>query len=158
MRISKIIVFLLVLFLVGCSAPVEDILGNVGSPSITEQYRFGSFDSDQDTIVLIESFSEFRTFLSENHPGDEKYNSLLKLYSADFFKDNVLYAKEIMVASGSTQVSADKIQIEDSNLYLHVKLKTPEIGTSDIANWICLFGVNRQSVKDIKNVEVVIDK
>ncbi len=113
---------------------------------------------EQGTTKVIDSLEEFTEFLQGNPPDSSKLASLLKKYNEEFFIDNVVYAHLLMMASGSTKVNASKVDFLNGQLKLTIKTKTPEIGTCDIANWVSLFPLDRNIAKNVKSIDVDVQK
>lgn len=158
MKQITVLCLLLLMILAGCSA------SDTNSPrslslrvTINDQYRTAYDPENLNKTMIIDSFTEFNAFLAKYKPEEEKAASLADLYNQEFFKHNVLYAQALEVGSGSTQVTANKVELADETLKLKIETKTPNIGTMDMAYWVCLFGVDKGVVKHIHGVEVIID-
>lgn len=111
------------------------------------------------TPILIYDLKDFKRFLSD-HPAQSANDDILqKTYNDEFFNQNVIYAFVKSEGSGSVGLTVNKAEIDEDTLKLFMDRIVPGDGTDDMASRICLFGINREDIKDIKEVEgIILDK
>lgn len=110
-------------------------------------------DYDNNNPILIQSYDEYKEFISIHPPSKEV--DISEKYNEDYFNEHVIYAQHLMVYSGSIQVEARDYQLADDTLILMVNYYVPEVYTDDIAYWVCMFGVER-SLAELEKVDVLI--
>ncbi|MGE5577315.1 MAG: WD40/YVTN/BNR-like repeat-containing protein [Syntrophothermus sp.] len=109
-----------------------------------------------DTLVLIDNLSDWKEFL-KNHPAQSKYEDLLlQDYNDEFFKHSLIYAYVKSEGSGSNELTVKGTELNGDKLKLFMIRTVPGNGTSDMATRICLFGLKRDKVKNVKVVEGII--
>lgn len=136
----------------GCGSRGNGDLSLVGG-----EYR-AQWEDDYryDTPILIDSYQEWLEFL-ETHPAQSSNEDVLEQdYSQDFFADHVIYAYIKGEASGSNTLTAKGAARKDNILQLTMERFVPDQGTDDLAARICVFGLKREDLKGIQEVEVII--
>lgn len=109
-----------------------------------------------DTPILINDLNALEEFLS-NHPAQLSNKDILQQnYNDEFFKQRVIYAYVKSEGSGSIKLTVKKAEIDGDILKLFMERIVPKEGTTDMATRICLFGINRDDIKNVKIVEGVI--
>lgn len=93
-----------------------------------------------------------KNFIEEHPEQFANENKFLEDYNEEFFKSKLIYIFIKSESSGSNNISAKGVKIEGDKLTLIINREVSEIGTADMAAWICLFEVNRSDIKDIKTV------
>lgn len=109
-----------------------------------------------DTPILIDNMSDWKIFLSEHGQQSITEDVLDKDFNDDFFKHSVLYAYIESETSGSIELHAKGARLNEDKLILSMERKAPLNGTMDMAARICLFGVRRDMIKNVKSVEAFI--
>ena len=67
-----------------------------------------------------------------------------------------IYAYVKSEPSGSIMLFAKTVRLENNILTLYMERIVPEVCTDDMATRICLFGINREKIKDVRKVNVLI--
>lgn len=115
-------------------------------------------DYKYDTPILIDNLIEWEDFL-DNHPEYSRTEDALKQnYNEDFFKHSVIYAYIKSMGSGSIMLKVKGARLNGDKLKLLMECIVPEVGTCDMATRICLFGINRDEIKNANTVEAIIEK
>lgn len=156
--------------LTGCSIPNVDTVTSISEdeqnqsqPVVVElktingEYRaVWKENYEYDTPLKIENYSDWVTFFREHPESSATENVLNQNFTATFFKDNVLYAYVKSEPSGSIKLFAKTVRLENDILTLYMERIVPEVCTDDMATRICLFGINREKIKDVRTVDVLI--
>jgi hypothetical protein len=168
----SIIVILVVLALTGCSNTFIDTDTPLSKETftqtqktkveleiITEEYR-AVWEENYlyDEPQIIENYSDWVDFF-ELHPESSPTENVLKRdFTANFFNENILYAYLESEPSGSILLLAKAAEIEGDKLILIMERIIPEVGSDDMATRICLFGINRDEINNVKSINVTIDE
>lgn len=124
------------------------VSGEYGAPW-KESYKY-------DIPILIDSLSDWIEFLKD-HPIDRiKDNISLENYNDEFFKERLIYAYVKSEGSGSNNLRVNRAELNGDKLNLFMTRTVPVVGTCDMATLVCLFGINRDDIKDVKAVEGII--
>lgn len=146
-KIISIILLVLMIF-IGCEKKIEKSI-----EVVSREYRaIWSEDYNFDTPILIDNLSDLKNFIEEHPEQFANENKFLEDYNEEFFKSKLIYIFIKSESSGSNNISAKGVKIEGAKLTLIINREVSEIGTADMAAWICLFEVNRSDIKDIKTV------
>ena len=159
-----------ILVLSGCTIPNVDTansfledeqnqtqLAVVELETINGEYRaVWNENYEYDTPLKIDNFSDWVNFFKEHPESSPTENVLNRNYTATFFEDNVLYAYVKSEPSGSITLFAKTVRLENDKLTLYMERTVPEVCTDDMATRICLFGINREKIKDVRTVDVLI--
>lgn len=100
-----------------------------------------------DEPTLIDNVEDFQTFLRERttlwsfRPGELK--SLQEQFDEHFFQRNVVISGAIGAHSGSTHVFVKDVMADDEHIIINFGIKTPDIGTTDMASWHYFIGVSK---------------
>ena len=106
--------------------------------------------------ILIETFAQWQRFL-EDHPAQSDTEDVLKReYKEDFFGDHVLYVFIKEESSGSNTLTVKGAKMENDTLELIMERVVPAEGTDDLATRICIFGIKKEDVENVKTVNEVI--
>lgn len=168
----SIIVIFAVLALTGCSYTFvetdtslsKEKLTQTQKPSveleiITEEYRaVWEENYKYDVTQIIENYSEWVDFFKRHPESSISENVLNRDFTATFFEDNVLYAYVKSEPSGSNLLLAKAVELEGDELRLIMEHIVPEVGSDDNATRICLFGISRDSIKNVRTVNVSINE
>lgn len=109
-----------------------------------------------DTLILIDTMLDFREFLKNYQAESAEEDILQKDYNDEFFKENIIYTYVKSENSGSIKLKVKGATRSQDNLKLFIERTDAEEGTADMAAWICLFGINRDDINNIKTVESII--
>jgi len=124
-----------------------------------EQYRAQYSDQYQyDTPILIDSLSAWEEFFSTHPEQSKNEDTLHKDYDKAFFNDSVIYAYIKSEGSGSIKLKVKGAELREDKLRLFIERINPGEGTDDMATRICLFGIEREKIKNLKTVEAIIEE
>lgn len=167
-KITLILSFLIILSITACSSIPGFNGDNPSNTTIEEldiisaEYRATWKESYvYDSIIQISNYSRFISFL-DNHPMQSGDNELADIFNEEFFENNTIYAYIKSESSGSNQLNADRAeieydsQLETKKLILHMNRTVAEIGTTDMATRICLFGIGNDDIQDFTNIVAVV--
>lgn len=124
---------------------------------ISEEYRAVWKESYQyDSPILINDLKELEEFLN-NHPAQSSNEDVLQHnYNDEFFNQNLIYAYVKSEGSGSVNLTVEKAELHGNILKLFMNRTVPDVGTTDMATRVCLFSINREDIKNVKEVEGII--
>jgi len=124
---------------------------------VSGEYRaIWSEDYKYDTPILLNNLNDLEEFLS-NHPAQSANQDILQHnYNDEFFKEGVVYAYVKSEGSGSIKLIVNRAELNENILKLFMERTVPEEGTDDMATRICLFGINRDDIKNVNAVEGII--
>ncbi|MFZ3171153.1 MAG: hypothetical protein WA118_04125 [Carboxydocellales bacterium] len=109
-----------------------------------------------DKPMLIDNLIHWKEFL-KNYPAQFTNRDVLQQdYNDDFFKHSVVYAYIKSEGSGSIKLKVKRAELYGDKLRLFMERSVPEIGTADMATRICLFGIKKDKIKNVKAVEAII--
>lgn len=109
-----------------------------------------------DTPILINDLDDLEEFLS-NHPQQSASEDMLQQYYDDeFFSQNVIYVYVKSEISGSIKLNVKSAELNGDILKLFMEHKVPEGMDDDMATRVCLFGINRNDIKNVKTMEGII--
>lgn len=124
-------------------------------------------DGKYPIVKMLRSFDDLRAYTFamqdayslENNVGGSKddidFVSATKKYTEEYFKDNILVIIVLEEGSGSTRHSVEKVEAgNDGKLYVDIKTNSPEVGTSDMAQWHVL--IEAKSDADVQNESDVV--
>ena len=127
--------------------------------SLTEEYRaVWEEDYEYDVPQIIENYSDWVDFFKRHPESSPTENILNRDFTATFFEDNVIYAYLESEPSGSILLLAKAAEIEGDKLNLIMERIIPEVGSDDMATRICLFGINRDEINNVRSINVTIDE
>lgn len=150
-RLIAIVLLVSVVFLFGCAGGNLEIIMTEYRAQYIDGYSYGS-------PILIDSVEKWQVFLDE-YPGQSTTEDALQRdFDKEFFQDCVLYAYVSSEASGSNRFSAVKAELIGDTLKLYMMRTIPETGTDDMAARVCIFGVKRENIKNVRTVEVIIEE
>ncbi len=152
----------MLLVFTGCVKPSTDKGTDTEQPSINLELVSGDYraiweeDYKYDTPILIDNLYDWKEFLN-NHPAQSTNEDVLQQdYDDAFFEDSVIYAYLKSEGSGSNKLTVSGAKLNGDKLELFMERIVPEEGTDDMATRICLFGVKKDNLKNIKEVEGII--
>ena len=124
---------------------------------ISEEYRAVWKESYQyDSPILINDLKELEEFLN-NHPAQSSNEDVLQHnYNDEFFNQNLIYAYVKSEGSGSVNLTVEKAELHGNILKLFMNRTVLDVGTTDMATRVCLFSINREDIKNVKEVEGII--
>lgn len=130
--------------------PIElDLVSGEYRATWKEGYKY-------DTPILLNNLNDLEELLS-NHPAQSANQDILQQnYDDDFFKESVVYAYVKSEGSGSVRLIVNRAELNEDILKLFMERTVPEEGTDDMATRICLFGINRDDIKNVNAVEGII--
>ncbi|NLL00625.1 MAG: hypothetical protein GX271_08195 [Clostridiales bacterium] len=132
-------------------SPIElDLVSGEYRAIWKENYKY-------ETPTLINGLDDLEVFLS-NHPAQSSSEDiLLRNYNDEFFSQNVIYVYVKSEVSGSIELNVKRAELDEDILKLFMERTVPKNGmTDDMATRVCLFGINRNDIKNIKTVEGII--
>jgi hypothetical protein len=158
MKRTPLIFLALLLLATGCGMPARGD-GSVQLSVVKGEYRAQWQDNYQyDTPILIDKFADWQKFLKD-HPAQSTTEDVLKQeYKESFFKEHLLYVYIKGEPSGSNTLTVKGATRQEDTLKLGMERVVPEQGTDDLASRICIFGLKREDVKNVKAVEGVISE
>ncbi len=124
---------------------------------VSGEYRaIWSEDYKYDTPILLNNLNDLEEFLS-NYPAQSSNQDILqRTYDDEYFMKNVVYAYVKSEGSGSVKLTVKKAEIDRDKLKLFMDRIAPGVGTTDMATRICLFGINRDDIKNVSVIEGII--
>ena len=134
--------------------------GTIKLDDINSEYRAEWKESYKyNSPILIDSYIDLMEFLKKHPSQSTSEDIILEKYDKDFFKQGIIYAYVKSEGSGSVSLSAKKAELTRDKLRLYMERIDPGEGTTDMATRVCLFGIKRNDVKNIKSVEgIIMDK
>jgi len=156
MKRIPLIFLALMLLVTGCGMPARRD-GTIQLPVVKGEYRAQWQDGYQyDTPIFIDKYADWQKFL-QDHPAQSATEDVLRQeYGEGFFQDHVLYVYIKGEASGSNTLTVKGATRQGETLKLLMERVVPDQGTDDMASRICVFGLKREDVKNVKVVEGVI--
>jgi uncharacterized protein YcfL len=108
------------------------------------------------TPILINDSNNLKEFLN-THPAQSASEDILQQnYNDEFFKQSVIYAYVKSEGSGSVKLTVNRAELNGDILKLLMDRAVPKVGTTDMATRVCLFGVIRNDIKNVKTIEGII--
>lgn len=170
-KLKVLFILLAVLILTGCSNTkiettntLTEVEQTQTQPTIVEletingEYRaVWNENYEYDKPLKIENHSEWVDFFNE-HPESGMEDNFKKEFTKEFFEDNVLYAYVKSEPSGSILLLTKSVQLQNDILTLYMERIVPEVGTEDMATRICIFGISREKIKNVRTVNVLISE
>jgi hypothetical protein len=150
-RLIAVVLLLSVVLSGGCAGGNLEIIKAEYRAQYIDEYSYG-------TPILIDSIEKWQAFLDEHPEQSTNEDVLQRDFDKEFFKDRVVYVYVSSEASGSNQLAADKAEITGDTLKLYMTRTIPETGTDDMAARVCIFGLKRENIKNVKTVEVMIEE
>lgn len=121
------------------------------------EYRANWKESyNYDTPILIDSLVDWTEFLKEHPSESANTDTLLHNYNDEFFEERLIYAYIKSEGSGSNNLKVNRAELNGDRLDLFMDYSVPELGTCDMATLICVFGIKRNDIENVKTVEVII--
>jgi len=145
-------------------AKSDSVFNGLSDDKLSEELREMSFaymagwnrTYEYDTPMLIDSLSKFKEFVNNHNPYQLDKKTLYGKYDETFFEQNVIYAYIKSEESISSKLRVDSIEVEDEILKLYM---THTQGGSDLmGSSVCLFGINRSKIQNVKSVQGIILK
>lgn len=108
------------------------------------------------TPILIESFSDWEEFLKVHPAYATNEDTLKQDFKEEFFNHGVVYAYIRSMRSGSIKLNVKGAELQGDKLRLIMQSITPEICTDDMAARICLFGIKKDNIQKVQEVDILI--
>lgn len=149
-RLIVLALILSIFFIQGCTTSEIEILKADYRAEYNDMYILGE-------PLMIDSFEQWELFL-ESHPEQFQNEDNLEWdFDELFFEDRIIYAYISNESSGSNRFEAEKAEVSNNILRLFMTRTIPQTGTDDLASRVCLFGIDRGSIQNIRTVEAVIE-
>ncbi len=149
-RLIVLALILSIFFIQGCTTSEIEILKADYRAEYNDMYILGE-------PLMIDSFEQWELFL-ESHPEQFQNEDNLEWdFDELFFEDRIIYAYISNESSGSNRFEAEKAEVSNNILRLFMTRTIPQTGTDDLATRVCLFGIDRVSIQNIRTVEAIIN-
>lgn len=86
------------------------------------------------------------------------YPDEVKPYPTNFFDNNILIACLQHEGSGSIVHTLKSVRMNNNVLTITINREVPYIGTCDMASWLCLIAVSKNSLPPVFDVEITMEK